>query len=174
MNVTSPITSTPKSNNCSPESQQNILNSSQVSKIFSDGQWQLTICSPRLDLAEFRTHSRRFSCKNKDHIKNEGARVFTALYIDLALYIDFHSFLPSFLPSAPFLPSFLLSFLPSFLHFNESKLSNNLESISKRIGLRKFHCFFICEAARAESLNLIFGPTGTKKTKSTYTSNTSL
>ena len=54
-------------------------------------------------------------------------------------------------------PSFHHSFLPSFLPFNATKLSNNLESINKRIGLKNFHCFFICVA---ESFNLIFGPYG--------------
>ena len=53
--------------------------------------------------------------------------------------------------------SFLPSFLSSFLPFHSSKLTKNLQSLYKRIGLRKFHCCFICGA---ESLNMIFRPIG--------------
>ena len=62
---------------------------------------------------------------------------------------------PSFLPSV--CPSVLPSFLSSFLPFHSSKLTKNLQSLYKRIGLRKFHCCFICGA---ESLNMIFRPIG--------------
>ena len=58
---------------------------------------------------------------------------------------------PSFHPSVH--PFFLPSFLSSFLPFHSSKLTKNLQSLYKRIGLRKFHCCFICGA---ESLNMIF------------------
>ena len=61
----------------------------------------------------------------------------------------------SFHPSVH--PFFLPSFLSSFLPFHSSKLTKNLQSLYKRIGLRKFHCCFICGA---ESLNMIFRPIG--------------